>query len=101
MLQRLLFAAVFVLASADLSVSLSANAAPAAAADAPTLYAIKGAPRSLAGGAQRIWSVQVSEDRAMDAVFKGGMWLPNGAGGRVYARYVRHILHPDGTWTWI
>src|SRR6185437_11319071 len=41
------------------------------------------------------------EDRAMDAVFKGGMWLPNGAGGRVYARYERHILHPDGTWSWI
>jgi len=34
-------------------------------------------------------------------VFQGGMWLPTPSGGRMYAKYQRHIVHPNGIWTWI
>src|SRR5690348_14679597 len=37
----------------------------------------------------------------MDAVFQGGMWLPTPSGGRVYAKYARHIVHANGIWTWV
>ncbi len=69
---------------------------------APTLFSIRaGTPRILAEGAQKSWPVTISENTAMDAVFKGGMWLPSPDGGRVYATYEKHIIHANGTWSWI
>jgi hypothetical protein len=78
------------------------GAAPAMAANPPTLFTLAaGTPKILAQGAQKSWPVKINEDQAFDAIFKGGMWLPNPAGGRIYAKYQRHILHDNGTWTWI
>jgi hypothetical protein len=75
---------------------------PALAATQPTLFTLEsGAPKVLAQGAQKSWPIRISEDKALDAVFQGGMWLPNPAGGRIYLKYQRHILHANGTWTWI
>ena len=75
---------------------------PAMAASQPTLFTLgAGTPKILAQGMQKSWPIKVSEDRAFDAIFKGGMWLPNPSGGRIYAKYQRHILHDNGTWTWI
>lgn len=75
-----------------------ALAAPAV----PTLFAINAAkPVVSAQGAEQAWPIRVSEEQAMTAVFAGGMWLPDPEGGRIYAKYQRHILHPDGVWTWI
>jgi hypothetical protein len=77
-------------------------AAPAMAATPPTLFTLaSGTPKMLAQGVQKSWPIKISEDQAFDAVFQGGMWLPNPAGGRIYAKYQRHILHDNGTWTWI
>ena len=104
MLQRSVVAVLFALAAITLSASAAAPAnkgGSTSGSDIPTLFTVEGAPRSLAGGAQQVWQVRIDENRAMDAVFKGGMWLPDGVGGRVHLRYVRHILHGDGTWTWI
>lgn len=81
-----------------------ASAAPPATAvqQIPTLFAVVGsAPKSLAQGAQKSFPVKIDESAAMNAVFQGGMWLSNPEGGRIYAKYSRHILHKDGTWTWI
>lgn len=86
-----------------LALSLLFGCLPAVAATSqPVLYSIgASAPRILAQGAQKSWSIQISEDSAMDAVFQGGMWLPTPSGGRLYAKYQRHIVHPNGIWTWI
>ena len=101
MLQRLLAAPLFLLAAFAASASVSAAPPSAPGSDAPAPFTIEGGPRSLGGGVQQTWRVKVDEDRAVQAIFKGGMWLPNGTGGREYARYASHILHPDGSWTWI
>jgi hypothetical protein len=75
---------------------------PAMAATQPTLYTINsGTPKVLGQGVQKSWPIKVNENNAFDAVFKGGMWLPNPAGGQIYVKYQRHILHDNGTWTWI
>lgn len=75
---------------------------PAMAATQPTLYTINsGTPKVLGQGVQKSWPIKIDENNAFDAVFKGGMWLPNPAGGQIYAKYQRHIIHPNGTWTWI
>jgi len=75
---------------------------PAMAATQPTLYTINsGTPKVLGQGVQKSWPIKVNESNAFDAVFKGGMWLPNPAGGQIYVKYQRHILHDNGTWTWI
>ena len=77
-------------------------AAPALAQTQPTLFTLSsGKPTVLGQGVQKSWPIKVSEDQAFDAIFKGGMWLPNPAGGQIYAKYQRHILHDNGTWTWI
>jgi hypothetical protein len=66
------------------------------------LYTINsGTPKVLGQGVQKSWPVKINEGNAFDAVFKGGMWLPNPAGGRIYVKYQRHILHDNGTWSWI
>ena len=104
MLQRSVVALLFLLVGITLSASAAApvnKGGSISGSDIPTLFTVQGSPRILAGGAQQAWRVQIDESRAMDAVFKGGMWLPDGAGGRVRLRYVKHILHGDGTWTWI
>lgn len=81
--------------------ALAATPAPAGTST-PALFAMQsGKPTMLADGAQKSWPIAVSEDSAMTAVFSGGMWLPNPAGGREYAKYVKHIVHANGTWTWI
>jgi hypothetical protein len=73
-----------------------------AAASPPVLYSIgASAPRTLAQGAQKSWPIEISEDSALAAVFQGGMWLPTPSGGRVYAKYARHIVHANGIWTWV
>ncbi len=75
---------------------------PAMAATQPTLYTINaGTPKVLGQGVQKAWPIKISEGNAFDAVFQGGMWLPNPSGGRIYVKYQRHILHANGTWTWI
>lgn len=86
-----------------LAVSLVLGSLPAlAAASQPVLYSIgASAPRVLAQGAQKSWPIKISEETAMDAVFQGGMWLPTPSGGRIYAKYDRNIIHPNGIWTWI
>lgn len=86
-----------------LALSLLVGALPAAmAGSAPTLFSVtSGKAEVLAQGAQKSWPIKLSEDSALDAVFQGGMWLPNPSGGRIYAKYQRHIIHPNGTWTWI
>lgn len=73
-----------------------------AATSQPVLYSIEaGAPRILAQGAQKSWPIKISEDTAFSSVFQGGMWLPTPSGGRIYAKYERHIIHANGTWTWV
>jgi hypothetical protein len=85
-----------------LGLFLIVAAAPAMAATQPTLYVINsGTPKVLGQGVQKSWPIKIDESQAFDAIFKGGMWLPNPAGGRTYAKYKRHILHDNGTWTWI
>ncbi len=86
-----------------LALSFLVGCLPAvAAASQPVLYSVgASAPRILAQGAQKSWPIEISENAAMDAVFQGGMWLPTPSGGRVYAKYQRHIVHPNGIWTWI
>ena len=77
-------------------------AVPAMAVTPPTLFTLEtGAPKILAQGAQKSWPIKIDEEQAFNAIFQGGMWLPNPAGGRIYAKYQRHILHDNGTWTWI
>ena len=105
MSRRLLTLAVALLAAVVLSASGAAipdTGAGTSASGTPTLFSVQGgAPQVLAGGAQKSWQVTVSESRAYDAVFKGGMWLPDATGGRVYASFDHIILHDDGDWTWI
>jgi hypothetical protein len=68
---------------------------------APTLVTVQGGAHVLARGAQKATPVAVSEDQAMQAIFKGGMWLPNATGGREYAKYDHHMVHDNGDWTWV
>ena len=86
-----------------LALSLLFGCLPALAATSqPVLYSIgASAPRVLAQGAQKSWPIKISEDNALAAVFQGGMWLPTPSGGRVYAKYDRHIMHANGIWTWV
>lgn len=85
-----------------LALLLATLSAAVFAATPPTLFSIgAGTPTVLAQGAQKSWPVKISEGNAFDAIFQGGMWLPNPAGGRIYAKYQRHVLHANGTWTWI
>lgn len=78
------------------------GAAFAAATPAPTLFTLSAAkPQSMMQGAQKAWPIKFSQQAAMSAVFQGGMWLPNPEGGQIYVKYQRHILHANGTWTWI
>ena len=84
-----------------LGLLLILGAAPAMAAT-PILFTFAaGTPKILARGAQKSWPIKVDEDKAFDAVFQGGLWLPAPSGGPIYAKYQRHILHANGTWTWI
>lgn len=79
----------------------AAFASAAASSSAPTLVTVKGGGHLLARGAQRAVPVAVGEDQAMQAIFKGGMWLPNASGGREYAKYDHHLIHDNGDWTWV
>ena len=80
--------------------SLLFASVPVFAATQPVLYSISAsAPQMLAQGAQKSWLIAINENSATDAVFHGGMWLPIPSGGRVYAKYQRHILHANGNWT--
>lgn len=90
-------------ASAGASASASQPAAAATApSSAPTLFSIHGGTtHMLARGAQKAVPVSISEDQAFSAIFKGGMWLPNASGGRVYAKYDHHLIHDNGDWTWV
>ena len=85
-----------------LTVLLLIGAVPAFAASQPTLFSItSGKAEVLAQGAQKSWPIKVSEGSAFDAIFQGGMWLPNPTGGQIYAKYQRHIIHANGIWTWV
>lgn len=86
-----------------LGAGLSATAmaaVPPVSAPSPVEFASV-TPRLVAGGAQTIWPITVNQEEAMAAIFQGGMWLPNPSGEPIYAKYARHILHRDGTWTWV
>lgn len=75
---------------------------PVLAASKPVLYSIgANAPRVSVQSGQQSWPIAVNEASAMDAVFQGGMWLPVPSGGRVYAKYQRHVIHANGNWTWV
>ena len=94
--------------AAELATTGAAHGAPAASAalanataPTPTLVTVQGGAHVLAGGAQKAVPVAVSESQAMQAIFKGGMWLPNATGGREYAKYDHHLIHDDGNWTWV
>ncbi|HEY9110259.1 MAG TPA: hypothetical protein VIM92_00595, partial [Rhodanobacteraceae bacterium] len=85
-----------------LALSLLLGCLPALAATQPVLYSISAStPKLLAQGAQKSWPIAINEDNALAAVFQGGMWVPNPVGGRIYAKYQRHILHANGIWSWI
>lgn len=99
MFKRLFYAALALLAAIVLSAS-AATGTPSSSAT-PTLFSVHGAPQVLAGGAQKLYPVTIDENQAFSAIFKGGMWLPNPAGGREYARYARHLIHDNGDWTFI
>src|SRR5690348_12808239 len=90
--------------SAALPGASASSAFSAAAAgptsSTPTLVSVRGGAHVLAQGAQKAVPVAVNEDQAMQAIFKGGMWLPNASGGREYAKYDHHLIH-DGDWTWV
>jgi len=77
------------------------SAGAAASSSTPTLATVQGGAHMLARGAQKAVPVAVSEDQAMQAIFKGGMWLPNASGGREYAKYDHHLIHDNGDWTWV
>ena len=94
--------------AAGLATAGATHGAPAASAAVtgptsatPTLVTVQGGAHVLARGAQRATPVAVSEDQAMQAIFKGGMWLPNANGGREYAKYDHHLIHDNGDWTWV
>lgn len=96
---RLLAAALLSLVAALLSASAGTTVSASAV---PTLFSVRaGIPQTLAAGAQSAWPVKVDENQAFNAIFKGGMWLPDAAGGRVYAKYDHHILHDDGDWSFV
>lgn len=65
------------------------------------LITVQGGAHVLARGAQKAVPVAVNEENAMQAIFKGGMWLPNATGGREYAKYDHHLIHDNGDWTWV
>lgn len=49
-----------------------------------------------------IWhQVQLSEARALQAVAEGTLSLAAPDGTPIRLRYLRHVEHPDGNWTWI
>ena len=49
-----------------------------------------------------IWHpVQVSESHALAAIAAGGMVVNAPDGAPIRLRYVRHVEHADGNWTWI
>ncbi|HEX7129524.1 MAG TPA: FG-GAP-like repeat-containing protein [Rhodanobacteraceae bacterium] len=77
------------------------NSGTGPSASTPTLVTTQGSAHTLAQGAQKATPVSVSEDQAMQAIFKGGMWLPNATGGREYAKYDHHLVHDNGDWTWV
>jgi hypothetical protein len=89
------------LANSDVYHGAPVSATAAASSAVPTLVTVQGGAHVLAGGAQKAMPVAVSEDQAMQAIFKGGMWLPNATGGREYAKYDHHLIHDDGDWTWV
>lgn len=85
-----------------LAMLFAVAAIPAFAATQPTLFSItSNTPQISTGAVQKSWAIKVNEESAFDAIFQGGMWLPNPSGGRIYAKYQRHIIHANGNWTWI
>ncbi|MEO6967161.1 MAG: reprolysin-like metallopeptidase [Rhodanobacteraceae bacterium] len=99
MSKRLLTAAMLLLTAIVLSASAATSTTSSSAT--PTLFSVGGAPQSLAGGAQKLYPVAIDENQAFNAIFKGGMWLPNPDGGREYAKYDHHLIHDNGDWTWV
>lgn len=88
-------------ASSTVNHGTPVSAGAAASSSTPTLATVQGGAHMLARGAQKAVPVAVSEDQAMQAIFKGGMWLPNASGGREYAKYDHHLIHDNGDWTWV
>ncbi len=74
---------------------------PIANPEPPSLYSLRGTPEPRAGGAQDVTPITIDEAAAIRARAAGGMWLPDGTGGRVFAQYTRSIEHANGTWTWV
>lgn len=54
-----------------------------------------------ASGASVAYPVQVSEEHAIRAISSGGMEIRIPTGASVHLRYLRHVNHPDGNWTWV
>lgn len=93
-----------VIASARLDRTAVAGRAPSSFASLPDggrLLAKDGSRRPVKSGASTWHPVQVSEEHALRAIAAGGMTIESPDGKAIALRYVRHIEHEDGNWTWI
>src|SRR6476619_1259125 len=52
-------------------------------------------------GAYTSYPVELSEARALRAVAEGSMVIDAPDGHPIRLQYARHVVHPDGNWTWI
>ncbi len=84
---------------------LVAAIATQVSAQTPTvpLFQLSPVPHSSLTGvktaATNRFPVIVNENAALRAVVTGGMWVDNPRGGRIYVRYVRRRMFPNGDWT--
>ena len=81
-----------------------AGDSPAIAAlpDRGALVAYERGGRGVVQGAHTWHLIQLSEAHALRAVAPGGeLVVPAPDGRRIRLRYVRHIEHADGNWTWV
>jgi len=52
-------------------------------------------------GAYTSYPVELSEARALRAVAEGSMVIDAPDGHPIRLQYARHVIHPDGNWTWV
>lgn len=69
--------------------------------DTGRLLAKDDSRRPVKSGASTWHPVQVSEEHALRAIAAGGMTIESPSGKPIALRYVRHIEHEDGNWTWV
>ena len=69
--------------------------------DRGSLAAYDQASEAVHRGAATWHPVKLSEQYALRSIAKGGMTLAAPNGAPISLKYLRHIEHPDGNWTWI